>query len=175
MNTKSRVTIFLASFVGLATVFILTGLFGVMSVQAQPPAMEPSYHVVFTDTASIPISDLSGNIVGEGTHLGALMCKTSNCSQKIEIDFDITLVFTDLYHLEYKFTSRQEHDPDEKRLIVGGKGSLTTDHMKERFSFTAIFEDNRDGTVDATYNASRPDASFRVTSPGSFAIESRSK
>lgn len=173
MHTKKRTTILLATFLGLAAVFILTGLLGVMPAQAQPPPKEPSYEVVFTEAVPSLIRDLSGVVVGEGTQLGKLMCNTSNCSQKVEVEVYSGGYYTNLLSIEYKFATRLAHNPDERTVVADGTGSISFDRMKERFGFTATFQDNRDGTVTATYAASRPDASFIITSPGSFTIESR--
>lgn len=129
--------------------------------------------VVFTDPASIvPISDLMGNEIGEGTHEGELRCNPSNCSQKTQLSITIP-VASDLVY-EYKFTTRLALDPEERRAVVGGKGTISNGDHKERFLFTATFQDNRDGTVYARYEASRSDASFIVQeSPGLFEIQSK--
>jgi hypothetical protein len=173
VHTKKRTTILLASFLGLAAVFILIGLFAAAPAQAQAPAKEPSYEVVFTHAVPSLVRDLGGVVVGEGTQLGKLMCNTSNCSQKVEVEIYYGTYLTNLLSIEYKFATRLADNPEERTVVVDGSGSITLDRMKERFRFTATFHDNRDGTVKATYEASRPDASFIITSPGSFIIESR--
>jgi hypothetical protein len=173
MMTENRAFIIIATFVGLAAVFILTGILGAIPVRAQPPEKEPSYATFFTNTDQIQLQDLSGAVVGEGTHLGKMMCNTSNCSQKTEVQLDFTVFFTDPAAIAYKFGTRQAHDPEARRVVVDGSGTLTTDRMKEKFRFTATFEDNRDGTVTVIYEASRPDVSFIITAPGRFVIESR--
>ena len=124
--------------------------------------------MVFTDLLDIEITDLSGNVVGEGQHEGKVRCSgNSNCSQATQLQLNGI-------EYEYKFKARQALDPDERRAVVEGTGTIVRDDKKERFLFTATFEDNRDGTVRVRYEASRPDASFRVPkSPGTFGIYSR--
>jgi hypothetical protein len=174
----------LAVAVGLAALFITLGLLAITSsVLAQgaepegtvPVSQAPNDDiiiiVVFTDPLSIPITDLSGNVIGEGTHIGNARCKSNKCNQNTELQF--TIPFTGLVYA-YKFTTRQAFDPEAGRAVVAGTGTISSRGQKERFSFTATFQDNGDGTVSATYDASRPDASFIVPrSPGTFTIMSR--
>ena len=133
------------------------------------PELELQYRIPLTDPdyIALEILDLSGNILGEGLHFGRVKCNGDNCSQQ-------TTIVLDGVEYTYKFSSREAHNPDERRLVVAGRGTLTNGRQKERFSFTATFEDNRDGTVKTTYFASRPDASFVVPeTPGRFEIRSR--
>jgi len=129
--------------------------------------------VVFTDPAEIEITDLSGNVIGEGTHEGSVRCNRDNCSQKTLLQFTDPTIRESEY--EYKFTARQAIDPVAESVVVAGKGTISSrSQKKEKFSFTATFQNNGDGTVSVTYVASRPDASFKIPrSPGTFTISSR--
>ncbi len=178
---------FLAVMGGLAAVLISIGLLGLSPALAhegelsgpvrqaapeQPPPVNIVSVVVFTDPAIIDVEDLSGEVIGEGVHLGEVRCNGDKCSQKTQLQF--TPFFTDPAVYEYKFTTRQALDPEAERVVVAGKGTISSNGQKERFLFTATFENNRDGTVSVTYVASRPDASFMIPkSPGTFAIFSR--
>lgn len=179
--------IVLAVFIGLGAVFVSLGLLGETPVvlaegqaltepapNMQPPPSDDdpfTFCVYFTDPVSIPITDLSGNVIGEGTHEGMARCNGNVCNQKTELQFTIPL--TDRVYT-YKFSTRLDLDPEAKTAIVAGTGKISSRGQKERFSFTATFQDNGDGTVSATYEASRPDASFIVPrSPSTFAISSR--
>ena len=74
-------------------------------------------------------------------------------------------LYLDIYHSTGYFRNL---------LLVGGKGTVSNDGQKERFLFTATFENNRDGTVAVRYEASRPDASFVIPRvPGRFEISRR--
>ena len=186
MRSKERAqAILLAAVIGFAALFVLLDLLlavAPVSAREQVPVvakttnLAPSarpvpdidYTIPLTDPDySAVIFDLSGNRVGEGIHLGKVKCKGDNCSQTTSLDLEGTVY-------EYKFTTRLAHDPDARRLFVAGTGTLTRERQKERFSFTATFEDNRDGTVSSTYLASRPDASFSVPeTPAMFEIISK--
>lgn len=181
----------LAVMIGLATVLISLGVLGMMSpalaleqagtkpMHLDPPAQPPPpndddlvFIAFFTDDVSIDIMDLSGNPIGEGEHGGMARCNRNNCSQKTHLSLDAPLMVSPEY--EYRFTSRQVIDPEEKIVIVAGTGTKSSRSQKERFSFVATFEDNEDDTVKVTYEASIPDASFIVPeAPGTFEIESR--
>jgi hypothetical protein len=137
-----------------------------------PPKDDFQFIVVFTDPLGVEIEDLNGNVVGEGVHSGKAKCNRDNCSQKTFLQ--LTIPLTDPYSVEYKFTTRQALDPEEERVIVAGTGTISNRAQKERFSFTATFQNNRDGTISVTYAASRPDASFIIpNSAGTFRIFSR--
>jgi hypothetical protein len=124
--------------------------------------------VDFPDSGVITVQDLTGNPIGEGEHSGTARCYDGNCGQKTELQF------TDLsVTVEYKFKNLQALAPTEKRAVVGGTGLISSEDGKEKFSFTAIFQDNSDGSVMATYVASRPDASFIVTAPGTLTFVER--
>jgi hypothetical protein len=139
---------------GFALLLIMFGLLRMPeSAQAQarpmpislvpPMQAKPDYTftVVLTDPVPIQITDLSGNVVGEGVSEGEL---------------------------------RQAFDLEAERVVVAGTGTKSSDRSKERFSFTATFRNNRDGTLSVTYAASRPDASFVVPEvPGTFEVRTR--
>lgn len=130
-----------------------------------PPAQPPPYDdwavvIVFTDPAQIGITDLAGNPVGKAVHEGEVKCTRDRCSQKATLA--VSWPFTDPWSLEYKFSSRQALDPEAERVIVAGTGTVEGPGQKERFTFIATFQNNRDGTVSVRYDASRPDASFII-------------
>jgi len=178
--------------IGLTTSFVSLGLLGLtppaaaqeveltgpinLAPRMQAPAPEIDYVIYYTYSEQLEITDLSGNVVGEGIHGGKLRCIGDNCNQRTEVVF--TRVFAPLYRpdveYDYRFASRQAHDPIAERVVVAGTGTLSSNGQKERFTFTATFENNRDGTVSATYVASRPDASFRIpNAPGTFEVSRR--
>jgi len=178
----------LAVVIGFATVLISLGALGMMAPAlaqgpeleknvpvAQPPPPDDDWFfiIVFTDPAKIEITDLTGNPAGEGTHVGEVRCNRNNCSQKTQLD--LTLPLTDPWSVEYKFTTRQALDPVEERAVVEGQGTISSRRgQKERFSFTATFQNNRDGTVWVRYEASRSDASFIIPrAPGRLEFQSR--
>lgn len=150
---------------------------GTESVRLAPPAQPPPnddfvFVVVFTDPARVQITDLSGNARGEGEHMGKVRCNSNTCNQQTQLTFGIPV--TDPIVYEYKFTTRQALDPDEESVVVAGKGTISSRGQKARFSFTATFQNNGDGTVLARYDASRPDASFIIPrTSGTFRIFSR--
>lgn len=177
----------LAVFIGLGAAFVSLGLLGETSVvlakgqaltesapnmQPPPPSDDDLIITVwFTDPLSIPIMDLSGNVIGEGIHEGKARCNGNACNQRTELQFTIWL--TDPVYT-YKFSTRLASDSEARTVVVAGTGTISSNGQKERFSFTATFQDNGDGTVSATYVASRPDASFIIPrSPGTFTIVSR--
>lgn len=140
--------------------------------QPPPPNNNVQFAAFFTEETSIQITDLSGNVVGEGMHGGEVKCNRDKCSQRTDLSFGIPLTDPTVY--EYKFTTRQGLDPENERVIVAGEGAISSHRQKERFSFTATFQNNRDGTVSVSYAASRPDASYIVPrAPGSFMIFGR--
>lgn len=166
--------------IGFAAVLLFVGLMDVSSANAQGnasvlPVQRQKYDfgfeilatVVFTDPASVEITDLAGEILGEGQHVGELVCHGDNCNKKTQLSFEGT-------EYEYKYSTRLAIDPEARRVVVAGIGTISNSEKKKRFSFTAIFEDNRDGTVNVIYQASRPDASFIIPrAPGGFDIRSR--
>ncbi len=134
----------------------------------QPPAPQIVHVVVFTDPAVHVVQDLAGNAIGDGVHLGDVQCRGDNCNRKTQLDL---LIGSDRVGYEYRFKTLKALDPEARRSIVAGTGTMYSGAQKVRFSFTATFEDNGDGTVAVTYFASRQDASFRIpASPGRFEI-----
>jgi hypothetical protein len=175
---------------GFALLLIMFGLLRMPeSAQAQarpmpislvpPMQAKPDYTftVVLTDPVPIQITDLSGNVVGEGVSEGELRCNGDNCTKSIDLNvqlFNPPVGEPSSYLLEYKFSSRQAFDLEAERVVVAGTGTKSSDRSKERFSFTATFRNNRDGTLSVTYAASRPDASFVVPEvPGTFEVRTR--
>lgn len=184
MKSKRLGVLLFAAVVGIATVLVLVGLADVSSALAQtrtgnfsaqrkhlsPPAPF-DITIYFTDPNDIYIADLTGNILGVGIHRGEVRCnRISSCNQKTQLYFTIPATINTTF--EYKFTTLEGDDPDERRVVVSGWGTLSKDGRKERFLFTATFQDNRDGTIMAIYDASRPDASFIIpNSPGWMRIK----
>lgn len=183
--------LFLAIVIGLAAVILtltLVGktptvvaleLAGTESIYPDPLYQPPppndddlQFIAFFTDEVPIQITDLSGMVIGEATHQGEIRCNRNKCSQQINLSFGFP--FTDPIEYEYKFTTRQAINPEEERVVVSGKGVVSSRGQKERFSFIATFQNNRDGTVWIRYEASRPDASFIVPrASGTFEIFSK--
>lgn len=164
---------------GLAAVFILAALLGVAStalaqeqglighLNLQPLPPVGAHLVVFTDPVAHPVVDREGNVL-QGVHTGEVRCLGDNCNKKTQLDL---LVGSDRVVYEYQFKSLQALDSEARRSVVVGRGTMDDGLQRAKFLFTATFEDNGDGTVEVTYEASRPDASFRIpTSPGIFAI-----
>lgn len=150
---------------------------GMQSLVQPPPPNDDDllFIAFFTEELEIEITDLAGNIVGEGVHSGRLRCNRDNCSQKTAIK--MTVVFTDpaVSMVEYKFSTRQALHPEEERAVVAGVGTLVNDAGKKaKFSFSATVQNNRDGTLYVAYVASRPEASLIVPrSAGTMEIRSR--
>jgi hypothetical protein len=167
MRSKKFGYLVLTLAIGIAGTLLVIGLVdvssafaqeqtGSFSVQRQPPP-EPVFAstVVFTDPAGTEIIDLAGNVIGPGTFLGKVRCYNGNCSQKVQLS-------TGSSEFEYKFTTEQALDPEERRLVAAGTGTMVKQGMKDRFQFTASFQDNGDGTISVQIVASRPDASFII-------------
>jgi hypothetical protein len=173
--------------IGLAGALFLFGLFGMMSptvAYAQSPNDDALVFEASFPESSVEIRDLSGNPLGEGLHGGLVLCGASDCTQATVLTgyccHDIWLTDTLYMHqglsaeIEYGFTIRQSLDPVEQRAVVGGTGTISRRGETVGFSFTATFQNNRDGTVSVTYVASRPEASFVIPrAPGTFAIVRR--
>jgi hypothetical protein len=190
MVSKKLRSFLLAVAMGVVAVVILIDLLEISPALAlervetepmylDPPAQPPppnddnlQFIAFFTDELTIQITDLSGNVVGEGVHGGELRCNRDNCSQKTYLSFGVSLTEPTVF--EYKFTTGQVLDSVEERAVVGGTGTISSRGQKERFSFIATFQNNRDGTVSVRYEASRPDASFIIPeAPGRFVIRRR--
>lgn len=180
MKSERMRPLFWAVAIGIAACLVLVGVFGLSPAQAhdlEPVVQRPEptldFSVVFTDPAiynqTVEIIDLSGNVVGEGTHWGEVKCRGDNCNHKTMLTLGLPLMEPVAY--EYKFTTILGVDLVGERVLVAGIGTISSDTQKERFSFTAVFENNRDGTVSTTYEASIPDASFVVpNTPGNYII-----
>jgi hypothetical protein len=166
MRTQMKRVLLLVS-MGLAMVFIL---FGPLGMTASVGAAPDIIHVTFTDTSPTPYTDL-GNVPGTGVHVGELLCLGDICNQKIEFEPVSLQTSTDTVVYEYKFKSRQAFDPEAERVVVAGTGTILNNGPKIRFSFTGVFQNNGDGTVQVTYIASAPEASFSFpAAPGTFSI-----
>jgi hypothetical protein len=101
------------------------------------------------------VLDLAGDPIGEGEHGGEARCKPNNCNKN-------THLILGKVGIEYRFRTLQVRDDEAGRFILAGTGIINNGRQKERFTFTAIVQDNRDGTITVTYVASRPDASFII-------------
>jgi hypothetical protein len=136
------------------------------------PADDFDIAIYFTLPLSVQVTDLGGNFVGEGVHVGAVKCVGDRCRHQTYLGFDI---YSEEPTVDkYTFDTRLALDPEEESVVVKSRGEISGRSQKERFSFTATFRNNGDGTVFAAYVASRPDASFTISSaPGSFDISSR--
>ena len=135
----------------------------------QAPPNAPRFVAFFADDFVVEIMDLGGNLVGQGIHGGAVKCGGSRCNQRTDLSFGTASEESVVY--EYRFTTNIAIDPEAERVTVGGNGTISSNGQKERFSFTATFQNNGDGTVLVTYLASRPDASFIIAAaPGTFHI-----
>jgi hypothetical protein len=163
IGSQKKIFLLLARPIGFAVVLTLFVLLGMTAtVQAAPDFI----HLSFTDTTPIQYTDLSGNILGDGVLLGDLRCVGENCSQRIE--FEPT---GDTIVLEYRLKSRQAFDPAAERVVASGTGTMLNNGSRIKFSFTGIFQNNGDGTIQVTYTASIPDASFIFPAvPGTFSF-----
>jgi hypothetical protein len=173
MATKKLGYHLLAMSMGFAVMLIFIGLMNVSTALAlgqagavtvpisqsvfQPPPPDDDdlvFIAFFTDSVNIPILDLLGNEIGEGTHGGEARCRRNHCNKMTQLLFNA--------EYEYNFTTRQLLDPIAASAVVGGAGTITYPDRTERFYFIATFQDNRDGTVWVRYDASRPEASFII-------------
>ena len=126
--------------------------------------------VDFSDSAIVDVLDQSGNGIGQGEHTGTVRCYDGNCGQKTELQMssDPDTTYT------YKFKDLLALDPTAERAVVGGTGVISNASGKEKFAFSAVFENNGDGSLRVTYFASRPDASFVIpNAPGTFTLVDR--
>ena len=171
MHSQKKSVLLLAVSISLAVVVIL---FGSLGMTASAQAAPNTILVTFIDTSPIQYTDLSGNIIGEGVHVGELRCVGDICNQKIEFEPVSPQPTSETVVFEYKFKSRQAFDPVAERVVVSGTGTILSGGSKIRFLFTGVLQNNWDGTVQVTYIASRPDASFIFpTVPGTFSILSK--
>lgn len=127
--------------------------------------------VSFQDNNPTLYTDLSGNAIGEGVLGGELLCVGEICNQKIAFEPILTESTANTLVYQYKFKSLTAFDPQAERVVVSGTGTIFNDGLKTKFSFTGVFENNGDGTVHVTFQASTPDASFIFSAvPGTFTI-----
>ena len=167
MHTQIRRVFLLAVLIVFAVLFNLFGPLGMTAAAQEAPNI---LIINFTDTSPVQYTDQSGNVF-EGLHVGELRCIEDVCNQKIEFKLTSPQPTTDTIVYEYKFKSRLAFDPVAERVIVSGTGTILSGGPKERFSFTGVFQNNGDGTVQVTYTASTPDASFFFpAAPGTFSI-----
>jgi hypothetical protein len=168
---------------GLGGVFVLIGLLGVSPALAreseitqpvgpatrwQPPPNLPPVTIVTTLTYNIDITDLAGNPVGQGEHGGQVTCNSNGrCVHATELQLNGIAY-------KYRFEERQAVDTVARSAVVRGTGTIDSNGKKERFSFTATFQDNGGGTVAVRYEASRSDASYIVpAAPGTLEFRYR--
>lgn len=157
MRSKKKSVFLLAGSIGFALMFFLFGPWGATGTAQAAPEM---ILILFTDTAPIQYTDLNEIPLGEGVHVGELHCVADQCNQKIAFEPVTPGPGPEPLVYEYKFKSRQSFDPAAERVIVSGTGTISGAGPKSRFSFSAVFENNGDGTVQVTYSASSPEASF---------------
>lgn len=168
MKTKKLGYLVVPVALAFAALILMLSLLSVSSASAQarteieekPYSIEEPviyYTVPLTDPDLV--FDPFGNLIGEGIHTGKMVCSSNNCRGKTELYFPPQI---DSANYEYKFSSLLTRDPVERRAVVGGTGKITEAGKKVRFSFTATFTDNRDGTVSVEYHASLPEASFII-------------
>jgi hypothetical protein len=151
------------------TILGLVGIIIALPILAQAQVADQA--AIF-DTAEVAITDLSGTAIGEGLHSGEERCINDNCFKKTQLQLNQPL--TGLVTIEYRFETLQALVPDESRVVVTGTGTINSINQKEKFQFTAVIQDNMDGTLSVTYVASRPDASLMIpNAPGTFEITSR--
>lgn len=112
--------------------------------------------IFLDDTSPVQVLDPGGTLIGEGVHGGGVTCR-NNCQ-------DSTLLQLDGMQYTYKVKRSQDVDAIEKRAIIEGTGTIDGNGRTQRFSFTASFEDNGDGTISAAYDASISGASFIIPS-----------
>lgn len=167
MRTQKERALLLVS-IGLTMIIIF---FGPLGMTASVGAAPDIIHVTFTDASPTPYTDLIGNVLGAGVHVGELRCVGDICNQKIEFEPVSLQTSTDTVVYEYKFKSGHAFDPEAERVVVAGTGTILSSGPKIKFSFTGVFENNGDGTVQVTYLASAPEASFSFpAAPGTFSI-----
>lgn len=166
MRSRKKSVFVLAVSIGLVAIFFLFGPLGMTGTAQAAPGM---IRVTFTDTTT-QYTDLSGNDLGAGVHVGELRCVGDVCNQKIEF-VPLSGSTTDLLVYEYKFKSRQAYDPTAELVVVSGTGTISSAGPKIRFAFTGTFQNNGDGTIYVRYDASTPEASFIFpAAPGTFSV-----
>jgi hypothetical protein len=184
MQTVRMRSLLWAVIIGVTACSVLVGLLGMSPVEAKVPeekpaaaishlAMQPPDEpivviVVFTDPQPIPIYGLSNSTpLGEGIHVGEVRCNQRNCTKSTQLELEATT-------LSYKYSTRLAVDQSDRRAVVAGTGTIDGQGKKKRFSFTATFQDNEDGSIRATYVASDPNASVLIPSvPGAMVFGNR--
>ena len=168
MHLQKKSFLLLTGSISLAVVFILFGPLGMTGTAQAAPDM---ILFTFTDTALTQYTDLSGNLIGEGVHVGELRCVGDHCNQKIEFEPATPGPGTEPLVYEYKFKSKQAFDPVTETVVVSGTGTISSGSSKIRFAFTGTLQNNGDGTVYVRYDASTPVASFIFpAAPGTFSV-----
>ena len=115
----------------------------------------------FPNPGVVDVQDLSGNGVGQGKHTGTVRCYDGNCGQKAELRLTSATI-------KYKFKDLLVLDQISERAVVTGTGVISDENGKAKFAFTATFQKVGGDAVTVSYVASRPDASFTLTAPGTF-------
>ena len=169
-----KLSILAAIVIGGAAVFIPFGLPGMTTSVLANGSGITSIEILHFDDDGVrePLLYTDGTVIGEGMHVGDLKCIRDNCNGRTYLtDILISSQPTDI-EIEYKMKSLVARDIQEERVVVAGTGTITGGGQKERFSFVATFQNNRDGTVYSRYDASRPDASFIIQeTTGTFGYE----
>lgn len=151
---------------------VAVGLVIAMMATAPPVMAEELTGVIvdFSDSAVGDVLDLSEDLIGQGEHTGTVRCYDGNCGQRTELRVSSEPATT----YTYKFKDLLALDPTAERAVVRGSGVISSASGKEKFEFSAVFEDNGDGSLRVTYSASRLDASFVIPSaPGTFTLVDR--
>ena len=147
---------------------LAVGLAVAMLVSASPAIAQGALTGVIVDfpPGVVDVQDLAGNDVGQGEHTGTVRCYDGNCGQKTELQFTSVTI-------EYKFKDLVALDQIAERAVVTGTGVISSGDGKAKFLFTATFQNVEGGSVMVSYVASRPDASFILTAPGTFTLVER--
>ena len=162
--------ILLAGFFGFVAVYMVLGVLGTSPVMAEQGG-ELNVTLLLEEPREVQIWDLDGREIGAGEHLGTLGCNGNTCGLETELTFmyPITCYTSNCSEYEFNFVTRNEADPVNSSVVVVGTGTMVRSGQREAFTFIATFQDNRDGTVSAKYEASRPEASFMIPStPGTL-------
>lgn len=151
----------------LVRLVLAVGLAVAVLASASPAMAQGLTGVIFdfSDSGVIDIQDLGGSVVGQGQHTGAVRCYDGNCGQRTELQ--VTWIPATI---EYKFKNLLVLEPSAERAVVTGTGVISDEDGKEKFAFTATLQNHPNGSVTVRYEASRPDASFIVTAPGTFTL-----
>ena len=172
MRSQKKSVMLLVGSIGLVVMLMLFGPAGLTgTARAQGNSVQDILLVTFTDTAPVQYTDLSGTVIGEGLHVGELLCIGDICNQKIEFEPLSTGSTTDPLVYEYKFKSMLAFDTSVERVVVSGTGTISSGGPKTKFTFTGVFQNNGNGTVQVTYMASTAEASFSIpAAPASFSV-----